>query len=315
MSVATREIRQAATGQAVNSSVVLDGADGTMATAPCNLCGSSDERLITVQSSYRVVKCARCGFVYVNPRPDETTLEKLYLKYLPDKMIDPLSWDSYMKTVFSKAAVFLAAKLPDNARLLDVGCGYGFFLSEMKALSGIKVSGVDVSKTAVSYATGRGLDVRLGTLDTIKFDDNAFDAVTMFYVLEHIPDPARALREVRRILKPGGALLLRLPHTTPIVRILSIFGIRNNLYDPPFHLNDFSAKTIGALLTKTGFENIHTFIGGTTSPPGLMTRIMTKSFGLIAEALYLLSLRRFTLPGVAKNTIAYKGKEALEPAE
>ncbi len=283
---------------------------GVMTTVSCNLCGSSKERLITVQSSYRVVECAGCGFVYVNPRPDEGTLEKLYLKYLPDKMIDPLSWDSYMKEVFSKAASFMAARLPDNARLLDVGCGYGFFLSCMKAkaISRIKLSGIDVSKTAVSYATGRGLDVRHGTLDTIRFADNAFDAITMFYVLEHIPDPSRALREVRRILKPGGALFLRLPHTTPIVRLLSAFGIKNNLYDPPFHLNDFSAETIGRMLTKAGFENVHTFIGGTTSPPGLMTRLMTKSFGFIAEALYSLSLGRFTLPGVAKNTIAYKGK-------
>lgn len=281
---------------------------GVMTTVACNLCGSSRERLITVQSSYRVVRCAGCGFVYVNPRPDEATLERMYLKYLPDKMIDPLSWDSYMKEVFSKTASFLSARLPDNARLLDVGCGYGFFLSEIKAISRIEASGIDVSKTAVSVASGRGLDVRLGTLDTIKFDDDAFDAVTMFYVLEHIPDPANALKEVRRILKPGGALLLRLPHTTPIVRTLSLFGIKNNLYDPPFHLNDFSAETIGRLLTKAGFENIHTFIGGTTSPPELIKRTITKSFGFIAEALYLLSLKRFTLPGVAKNTIAYKGK-------
>ncbi|MEK6790291.1 MAG: class I SAM-dependent methyltransferase [Deltaproteobacteria bacterium] len=288
----------------------LTAADNVMTIVACNLCGSSDERLITVQSSYRVVRCADCGFVYVNPRPDEATLERMYVKYLPDKMLDPLSWDSYMKEVFSKAASFLSAQLPNNARLLDVGCGYGFFLSEIKAISRIKASGIDVSKTAVSVASGRGLDVQLGTLDTIKFDDNAFDAITMFYVLEHIPDPARALREIRRILKPEGALLLRLPHTTPIVRILSLFGIRNNLYDPPFHLNDFSAKTIGRMLTKAGFVNVHTFIGGTTSPPGLMTRTMTKTFGFIAEALYLLSLRRFTLPGVAKNTIAYKGRHS-----
>ncbi|MBI5236486.1 MAG: class I SAM-dependent methyltransferase [Deltaproteobacteria bacterium] len=285
-------------------------ADDVMTTVACNLCGSSRERLITVQSAYRVVRCAGCGFVYVNPRPDEATLERLYLKYLPDKMIDPLSWDSYMNEVFSKAASYLSARLPDNATLLDVGCGYGFFLSCMKAkaTSRVKVSGIDVSKTAVSYAAGRGLDVQLGTLDTIKFADNSFDAITMFYVLEHIPDPTRALKEARRILKPGGALFLRLPHTTPIVRILSLCGIKNNLYDPPFHLNDFSAETIGRMLTKAGFENVHTFIGGTTSPPGAMTRVMTKTFGLVAETLYLMSFKRFTLPGVAKNTIAYKGK-------
>lgn len=271
----------------------------------CNICGASEERLITVQNSYRVVACAECGFVYVNPRPDEATLADLYLSYLPDKMEDPESWQGYMKTVFSNAAAEIARRVPAGGTVLDIGCGYGFFLDEMKK-RGFKVSGMDVSKTAVGYAARRGFDVRLGTLDTVAVEEGSFDVVTMFYVLEHIPDPLKALLQVKRVLKPGGLLLLRLPHTTPIVKALSVLGINNNLYDPPFHLNDFSAASIKTLLKKAGYTGAHTFIGGVTRPPEVLKLAVTLGFGIVAEAFYMLSFGRFAMPGVAKNTIAHK---------
>ncbi|MBI5047561.1 MAG: class I SAM-dependent methyltransferase [Deltaproteobacteria bacterium] len=271
----------------------------------CNICGSSNEKLITTQNGYKVVKCIGCGFVYVNPRPTSETLKQLYLTYLPEKIEDPLLWDTYMKDVFAKAANILVKQFPDGGKILDIGCGYGFFLSRMKA-KGWQVYGIDVSETAVSYASGHGLDVALGTLDNVKYEDKSFDVVTLFYVLEHLPDPLKAIQEIRRILNPNGLLLLRVPHTTPIVRILSLLGIKNNLYDPPFHLNDFSNVAIKGILKMAGFHNIHTFIGGVTSPPGAAVRLTTLFFGLLAEAVYRLSLGKFLLPGVAKTTIAKK---------
>lgn len=271
----------------------------------CNICGSSNEKLIAVQNGYRVVKCNCCGFVYVNPRPDNETLKRLYLKYLPEKILDPLLWDAYMKDVFEKAANTLLQRFPTGGKVLDIGCGYGFFLKRMKA-AGWQTYGMDVSETAVSYAEKHGISTMLGTLDNVKYDDNYFDAVTLFYVLEHLPDPLKGIKEVKRILKPNGLLLLRLPHTTPIVRILNILGIKNNLYDPPFHLNDFSPWTVKTLLKKGGFSNIRTYIGGATSPPSGLVRAVTVFFGILAEMVYTLSFGRILLPGVAKNTIAEK---------
>jgi len=178
--------------------------------ASCNICGSSNEKLIAEQNGYRVVKCNRCGFVYVNPRPDNETLKHLYLKYLPEKILDPLLWDAYMKDVFDKAANSLLKRFPEGGKVLDIGCGYGFFLKRMKA-AGWQAYGMDVSETAVSYAEKHGICTMLGTLDNVTYDDNFFDVVTLFYVLEHLPDPINSIKEVKRILKPNGLLLLRLP--------------------------------------------------------------------------------------------------------
>ncbi|MBI5562109.1 MAG: class I SAM-dependent methyltransferase [Deltaproteobacteria bacterium] len=284
---------------------VVEAGGGRMVSVPCPLCGALRERLITIQNSYRVVSCAACSFVYVNPRPDDAALARLYLQYLPDKMADPLLWDSYMAGVFSKAADVIV-KYKRAGRLLDIGCGYGFFLSEMKRRGGWELFGMDVSRTALSYASSQGHNAAQGTLDTVRHPENSFDVVTMFYVLEHVTGPVAALRAVKRILKPGGMLLLRVPHTTPIVKLLKLLGVANNLYDPPFHLSDFSASTIRRGLEEAGFIGIHTSIGGFTTPPETGKRLFTAAFGLMAGAGYSLSLGRFAMPGVAKNTIAFK---------
>ncbi|MBI3398656.1 MAG: class I SAM-dependent methyltransferase [Deltaproteobacteria bacterium] len=272
---------------------------------PCNICGFSEERLITIQNGYRIVRCKGCGFVYVNPRPTAEILKHLYLSYLQEKIEDPLLWDAYMKDIFARAADALARRFPKGGDILDIGCGYGFFLSQMKK-KGWQTCGMDVSETAVSYAKGRGLNVTLGTLEDIKHKESSFDVATLFYVFEHLPDPLKALQEIRRILKPNGLLLLRVPHTTPIVRVLSLFGIKNNLYDPPFHLNDFSPATIKAILRKADFDNIHIVIGGVTRPSSMLVRCVTLFFGLLAEVSYFLSFGRFLLPGVAKTIVAEK---------
>lgn len=290
----------------ISSAAAVERDGGRLVTIACQLCGANRARLVTTQNAYRVVRCERCSFVYVNPRPDEETLARLYLKYLPDKMADPLAWDSYMRDIFSKAADVIARHKPKGGRLIDIGCGYGFFLAEMKRRGGWRLQGMDVSSTAVTYAAGQGFDVTQATLETAKLEDNAFDAVTMFYVLEHVTDPAGVLAEVRRILKPGGLLMLRVPHTTPIVEFLNLFGVKNNLYDPPFHLSDFSTATIRRFLEQAGFTGIHTSIGGFTRPPEFIKGLTTAAFGLIAETAYALSGGRFTLGGVAKNTIAFK---------
>lgn len=290
----------------ISSAVAIEREGGRLITTACQLCGAASERLIATQNAYRVVRCERCSFVYVNPRPDSDTLARLYLKYLPDKMADPLAWDSYMRDIFSNAAEVISRHKPGKGRLIDIGCGYGFFLAEMKRRGGWQLQGMDVSSTAVGYAASQGFDVTQATLETAKLKDNAYDAVTMFYVLEHVTDPSGVLAEVKRILKPGGMLLLRVPHTTPIVEFLNLFGIKNNLYDPPFHLSDFSKATIRRFLEQAGFTGIHTSIGGFTRPPEFFKGLTTAAFGLLAEAAYTLSHGRVTMGGVAKNTVAFK---------
>jgi SAM-dependent methyltransferase len=143
-------------------------------------------------------------------------------------------------------------------------------------------------------------------MEKVGFPDNYFDAVTGFYVIEHLPYPMVFLRECHRILKPGGLLLLRYPHTTPIKNLLQIFGIKNRLYDLPAHLSDFSPKMIQRCLEKIGFGKCQHLIGGYTLPRDLGKRTASILFGSLSEALFCLSGKRFLLPGVSKTILAFK---------
>jgi SAM-dependent methyltransferase len=210
-----------------------------------------------------------------------------------------------MKTVFRRAANLLQPSRRDG-RLLDVGTGFGFFLAEMKR-RGWEVTGVEISPKAMDYARDHlGLTIHRGPLEKVGFPDNHFDAVTGFYVIEHLPNPIVFLKECYRILKPGGLLLLRYPHTTPIKNLLHFFGIKNRLYDLPAHLSDFSPEMIQRCLEGIGFGNCRHLIGGYTLPRDLGKRVVSILFGNLSEAFYYLSQGKILFPGVSKTILTFK---------
>ncbi|HEY5317276.1 MAG TPA: class I SAM-dependent methyltransferase [Solirubrobacteraceae bacterium] len=100
--------------------------------------------------------------------------------------------------------------LPADARVLDAGCGSGRTLQDLRAYG--EVSGIELSEMAAEHARGRELgEVRVGRVETLPWENGSFDLVTCLDVLEHTPDDVVALREIRRVIKPGGWLLLTVP--------------------------------------------------------------------------------------------------------
>ncbi len=271
----------------------------------CPICGKSRGDPHHLEGSFRMVRCPSCQFIFLNPRPTMESLYQFYQHYLPEEEASIESWEKMMKPVFHRAANLLK-RYGRNGRLLDVGSGFGFFVAEIKN-KGWEAMGVEISQNALDYARSvLGLIVRPGPLEKVGFPDNHFDAVTAFYVIEHLPFPNAFLGECYRILKPGGLLLLRYPHTTPIKNFLQVFGIKNRLYDLPAHLSDFSPKMIQQCLERIGFEKCKHSIGGYTLPRDLGKRTASILFGGLAEALFHLSGKRFLFPGVSKTILAFK---------
>lgn len=99
------------------------------------------------------------------------------------------------------------AKSPAQIHLLDVGCSSGALLQAAVRL-GFDAEGVEPAPEAARAAQSAGLRVRQGLLEEIGYDERSFDAVTLFEVIEHLPDPLRLLRECHRILRPGGLLMI-----------------------------------------------------------------------------------------------------------
>jgi len=271
----------------------------------CPLCSAKGARTRHREGDYTMDRCPQCGFIYQNPRPSEQERLKSYQGYLPQAAEEIEAWGKMMEPVFRKAADLIENYIP-SGRLLDVGTGYGFFLALMHA-RGWEVMGLEASSSGARYGQKRwGLQILPQPWEKASFPEKEFDVVTALYVIEHLPDPLAFLREVHRILRPGGMIVLRYPHTTPIKDILSIMRIKNRLYHLPFHLSDFSPTSMRRALAKAGFAQIKTVVGGFTAPPHPSGQWAGIIFGNLAEMVYQLSGGNIMLPGVSKTTIARK---------
>jgi len=274
----------------------------------CILCDSRGFEVIHQKGQWRYLRCLNCGLVSLFPRATVQMLMQGYQSYLPTDPMEIDRWDTMMKPVVVKSADLIESASPvGQGRLLDVGSGFGFFLREMKA-RGWNVEGVEVSVQGRQYAQNKwSVCVHPRPLEELSLPSNVFDVVTLFYVIEHVHDPLKLLWEVNRVLKPGGLVLLRWPHSTPIVKMLGPISRKLDLYHTPYHLYDFSPKTAKRMLDRCGFELAQTVIGGYTRLEHCFQRWASAAFGQLGEALWLLTKGMFLLPGVSKTTLAVKG--------
>jgi SAM-dependent methyltransferase len=136
-------------------------------------------------------------------------------------------------------------------RLLDVGCGPGTLIGVLK-IRGLDVMGLDLSPEAAEIAAREnGVRVVTSTLAGAGFPDACFGIVTLFHVLEHLIDPRPVLAEVRRILRPGGRVVLQVPNIDSWQSRL--LGPKWRGLDVPRHIIDYSAGSLQSLLESTGF--------------------------------------------------------------
>lgn len=138
-----------------------------------------------------------------------------------------------------------------DADLLDVGCGSGTLLGLLKQ-RGFRVMGVDFSAEAANVAqTENGVRVVVGSLTDAAFPAESFDVVTLFHVMEHVANPREVLSEARRILRPGGAIVLQVPNIDSWQ--FRVFGSKWYGLDIPRHVIDYSKAAMLRLLRDAGF--------------------------------------------------------------
>jgi SAM-dependent methyltransferase len=146
----------------------------------------------------------------------------------------------------------LARYLAAPNRVLDVGCATGDLLLAIREAGNPDVTGVEPGARAAKVARQRGLRVHVGGLEDARFDAGSFDTILLSHTLEHVRDPIATLREIRRVLRPGGALVLWLPNVESIeARLLGRYWIG---YDAPRHLTTFGLTTLSRALAATGFQ-------------------------------------------------------------
>ena len=266
----------------------------------CRLCGHPGGRVVSAADTFRAVRC-RCGFITLHSGIDEARLEDHYQEYLPTNLDEIERWRREQSPVISRAARQIVALKP-NGRLLDIGCGFGFFPAEM-IRRGFEAFGLEVSAVGCQHAAETlGVQVYRGLLEEQSFSPHSFDVVTAFYVIEHVTDPRVFLQQVRRLLKPDGLVFLRWPHSTPLAMILDRFGIHHDLYHRPWHLSDFTPATMERLLREEGFTDVRTRTLGGTNSGGFFGSLLSRGAAALSDGLEIVSGARWHLPGVSKTT-------------
>ncbi len=159
---------------------------------------------------------------------------------------------------------FLLAHVPLGARVLDVGCGEGWFTAAL-VQAGREAVGIDVAEEPLRRARARELGLDLHCVSAEggwpSLQDVSFDAVWAGEVIEHVADTAEWLSEVRRVLRSGGALVLSTPAHEPLTRLA--LGLSSRAFAAHFdprsdHLRFYTRRTLVALLEDFGFEQIET---------------------------------------------------------
>lgn len=154
-----------------------------------------------------------------------------------------------VKTKYDFKAMYLQTR--PGARLLEIGCGSGGQLEFLQGL-GWRVEGLDVDPVAAGVASARGLKVHVGSLETQCFAAEQFDAIVTSHVIEHVHDPIGLLRECRRILRPGGRLVLITPNTKSWLH--KWFGANWLALDSPRHLHLFNSISLRRAVEDSGLS-------------------------------------------------------------
>jgi 2-polyprenyl-3-methyl-5-hydroxy-6-metoxy-1,4-benzoquinol methylase len=226
----------------------------------CAICAGRDTRHLYAKSGYGIAACVRCGLVYANPRAPS---EKILARYNRDYF-----WNEYLPSLGAANGTFdltqfdtrhapllrLMAERAPGRRLLEVGCGAGFFL-KAAARAGWQVEGIELSDEASRFAVERlQLPIRRERAETAPIAPGSFEAAAMFDVIEHLFDPRAVLGAIARALVPGGLVVISTPNFESASRHL--LGVDWAVLSPLEHVYYFTEDSLRRLLEATGFSEV-----------------------------------------------------------
>ncbi len=229
----------------------------------CNCCGSDRAGPLFTKNGYRLVRCEDCNLAYIANPPDEAAIAALYTARSDyhTRLLDPASDEFSRMARIARQHIAMLRKFSSDLagkRVLDIGCSSGLFLAEAKR-AGMETHGAELSpETALFAAEHFGLEVHPGDWREAGYAPGSFDVITLFDVIEHLPDPMAELRAIRPLLRPGGLLLQSTPDIDGLFPRLSYKLAHRLDYwpdpEPPYHLFQFSQATLSEMLERAGYR-------------------------------------------------------------
>jgi 2-polyprenyl-3-methyl-5-hydroxy-6-metoxy-1,4-benzoquinol methylase len=220
----------------------------------------------SVPGTFHLFRCPSCRSIFQHPIPENSLIAGFYPEeYWQEsregrghafaRLFGHLE-NAYREFVAAGHVSLLDSlsrtKASGGKLLLDIGFGSGIFL-HLARRRGFEPHGMDVSARAVEIASGRyGYPVRQGAIGSKVWEGHRFDYITMFHVLEHLPDPRQGLAYAGELLKPTGTLLIQVPNVASL-QARAFHSLWYGL-DVPRHLINLTPEALGFLLTDMGFE-------------------------------------------------------------
>ena len=245
--------------------------------AACPVCGAPGP---FDQFEEHVARCRQCRTLFDNPRPTQREIAASYNEGATYDGWDRESRD--WKKMWELRLKLVGANPLPGTRLLDVGAGDGSFL-ELARRHGYDVLGTEFSGEGARRARELGLEIRLGQFCDIDFGGRRFDIITIWHVLEHVPNPGQVLARAFELLQPGGRLVVAVPNEDNAL-VNHRLGRRRSLvpgglFPKPqrgseIHLVHFQKPTLAGALRRAGFEIVRTGIDDIHSWTSLRRRLV-----------------------------------------
>ena len=219
----------------------------------CIICGGKAFAAWGRQGAYEILQCRACGLGATSPAPSAAQLAELNRGACggEERAAVYASRRSEIEGRYAAQLARIKRFKPDGA-LLDVGCNIGMFMKAARD-GGFAVTGVELNAGCAAYGRENFvLDIRSASLEGAAFPAGTSDVVTLFDVLEHVPDPRALLSGVRRTLKPGGLLVVQSPNLDSFMARL--MKENWNWLTPPDHLYHFTPGALVRLLENGGFR-------------------------------------------------------------
>lgn len=233
----------------------------------CAVCGidtgepigiGEDFEYRTCQDSFVAMRCATCGLVYLNPRPAESEFTRIYPANYHAFDFTPDEFGFIFKVrrrLEARRVLVWCRGLPADARILDVGCGDGFHLKLLKDFGqpSWQLEGIDLDERAVAAARRNGLEVRQAAIESAELGKDSYDLILLIMTIEHVADPGGLLAAIRRLLKPGGRVVIVTDNVGSID--FRLFRGRHwGGYHFPRHWNLFDSASLATLASNVGLE-------------------------------------------------------------
>jgi SAM-dependent methyltransferase len=231
-----------------------------MISTNCNICKADDFTVLYppgVAQVSQIVKCNQCGLMYANPRKEADCVEIASWRDDPNWKMEierPQRFEKENLQVrdYDSSRSLLNSLHPSRGKLVEVGSSLGFLLAAFRR-DGWKVMGVEPDRNACRYAVQKmGIETINSTLEEAALPDASVDVVVMLHVIEHVPDPVGTLREIRRILKPGGHVVLETPRYDTFM--FWLLGRRERSLSCDGHIFFFTTATLREACKVAGLE-------------------------------------------------------------